>query len=101
MTVPNRRPPRPHSCSKSRSPLRQRAAAKPSQVMKPNSSTKMLSAAQFKFGTTLPCFGSAGFYIRRFLRRKALAIVGREIDHRGEYRTRNNPQELKPIEERH
>ena len=35
MSVPKRRPPSPHSCSRSRSPLRQRAAAKPSQLMKP------------------------------------------------------------------
>src|SRR4029079_6845906 len=60
MTVPNRRPPRPHSCSRSRSPLRQCAAAKPSQVIKANSRTKIMSAVQFTSCTAcLPVYVSA------------------------------------------
>src|SRR5262249_58466672 len=55
----NRRPPSPHSCNRSRSPLRQCAAAKPSHVMKPNRATKTTSAVQFTSCTVAPpasCF---------------------------------------------
>src|SRR6516165_1232396 len=54
MKVPKPRPPSPHSCNRSRSPLRQWAAAKPSQVMNANSSTKTISATQFTSLTRVP-----------------------------------------------
>src|SRR5208337_1936669 len=80
--VPKRRPPSPHSCSKSRSPLRQLAAAKPSHVMKPNSSTKMPRATQFTFGTRLP------------------SDLRGPIDHRGDRGAHDDPQQLEPVKER-
>src|SRR5580700_10513549 len=81
MSVPKRRPPRPHSCNRSRSPLRQRAAANPSQVMKPNRRTKTLSATQ------LTCSMSVS--------------LGGEVDNRRGDRADDHPQHLVPIKERH
>src|SRR5208282_4519534 len=54
MTVPKRRPPSPHSCNWSRSPLRQWAAAKPSHVMNPNSAMNTINAVQFTSCTAIP-----------------------------------------------
>src|SRR5437764_7741729 len=81
MTVPKRRPPKPHSWSRSRSPRRQRAAAKPSQVMKRKSATKTTSATQFT-----SCMGS---------------LLGGEIDGGGEDGADDDPEELVPIKEGH
>src|SRR5215471_7377220 len=83
MMVPKRRPPRPHSCSRSRSPLRQCAAAKPSQVMSPNSTTRMISAVQ-----------------SMIIALRVPLPVGGEIDDRGEDRAEDHPQQLVPVEER-
>src|SRR5580704_12452298 len=80
-TVPKRRPPSPHSCSRFRSPLRQRAAAKPSQVMKPKSNTKIINAIQSTCATS-----------KLFLRG--------EIDDRADHYTEDHPGELIPVEER-
>src|SRR5262249_1723122 len=84
--VPNRRPPSPHSCNRSRSPLRQCAAAKPSHVMKANSATKMMRAVQFTCCIVL-------------LPRRP-SILGREIDDRRENSSDDHPKELVPVEER-
>src|SRR6516165_2776336 len=43
-----RRPPRPHSCSKSRSPLRHLAAAKPNQVIKANNIMKIIRESNLR-----------------------------------------------------
>src|SRR5262249_3183135 len=95
ITVPKRRPPRPHSCSRSRSPLRQLAAAKPNQVMKPNSAAKMMRAVQFTSCTAitpeLRVRGSA---------RELHSILGREIDDRRQNGADNHPSKLVPVEER-
>src|SRR5271163_182496 len=88
-TVPKRRPPRPHSCNRSRSPRRQRAAANPSQVMKPNSRTKTTNAIPFTCGTTLPLETLCA--LSRF--------PGGEIDHGREHRADAHPEKLKPVEE--
>src|SRR5215467_8413543 len=100
MRVPKRRPPRPHSCSWSRSPLRQCAAAKPSQVMKPNSTTKMMSATQFT--PCMTCLSrqcSCWFVVRR--RRPLARLLGDHVDHRIEDRGDDHPQHLVPVEERY
>src|SRR6266581_463235 len=103
MNVPNRRPPRPHSCSRSRSPLRQRAAAKPSQVINANSRMKIVRATQFTSATALlPIFF---FYPRlltaaRLCGKADLLILGRKVDDRGQDRSDDDPQELIPIKER-
>src|SRR5579871_185375 len=81
ISVPKRRPPRPHSCSNSRSPRRQWAAAKPSQVMKPNSRMKTVSAVQF--------------------RSMAPLLFGRPIDHGRYGRADEYERELEPVKERH
>src|SRR5208282_6460635 len=97
MTVPKRRPPSPHSCNWSRSPLRQWAAAKPSQVMKPNRATKTISAVQFTSCTAfLPTFR---FLISGAPRGRALIFVG-EVHDRSEHRTDDHPEHLVPIEKR-
>src|SRR5579863_5584091 len=83
MRVPKRRPPRPHSCSRSRSPLRQWAAAKPSHVISANSSTKIESAVQFTSDMASPS-----------------PTLGREVDDRGENRADDHPEHLVPVEER-
>src|SRR5215469_13906864 len=90
MNVPKRRPPRPHSCSRSRSPLRQWAAAKPSQLTQANSTTQTMSAVQFT-----PCTARLRGRLRAFE-----AILGGEIDHRGEHGADQDPQQLVPVEER-
>src|SRR5580704_5155860 len=88
-TVPKRRPPRPHSCNWSRSPRRQRAAANPSQVMKPNSRTKTTNAIPFTCGTTLPLE----------MLRDLLRFPSHEVDHGCEHRAHEDPEQLKPVEE--
>src|SRR5271157_1067690 len=94
MMVPKRRPPSPHSCSRSRSPLRQWAAAKPSQVMKPNRATKTISAVQFTSCTAfLPTF-FVGAPHRRAL------IFGGEVHDRSEHRADDHAEHLVPIEKR-
>src|SRR5271166_5768226 len=88
ITVPKRRPPRPHSCSRSRSPLRQLAAAKPNQVIKANNKTKIVRAVQFTSCTVSPL--------------PALALVfGRKIHDCCEHSTDDYPKKLIPVEERH
>src|ERR1051326_348099 len=91
MSVPNRRPPRPHSSSKSRSPRRQRLAMNPSQVTKPNSSTKTISATQFTSRTISPSLP---------MERRCSAPLGHEIDQARERRSDQHPQQLVPVEER-
>src|ERR1700733_8004161 len=59
--------------------------------MNPNSTMKMISAIQLTFGTAFP---------HRFVFRPE-SFFGREIDHRGEYRADEHPQELIPVKERH
>src|SRR5580692_707600 len=108
--VPKRRPPRPHSCSWSRSPLRQCAAAKPSHVMKPNSAMKMIRAVQFTSCTVcLPTFTSYCLVSSAPRRGGAPSpddefaprlLLGREIDDRGQHRRDDHPEHLIPIEER-
>src|SRR5271167_2960583 len=96
-TVPKRRPPSPHSWSKSRSPLRQLAAAKPNHVIKPNTAMKMIRAIQLTSGTVflLPpslALGYMVYVIRLVFRRK--------IHDRGKHGTDNYPKKLIPVEER-
>src|SRR5580704_190208 len=110
--VPKRRPPRPHSCSWSRSPLRQWAAAKPSHVMKPNSAMKMIRAVQFTSCTAclpiftflflLPCIPATwrDNVTRRRPLRSQLILLCREIDDRGQHRRDDHPEHLIPVEER-
>src|SRR5579871_1748303 len=93
MSVPKRRPPRPHSCSWSRSPLRQCAAAKPSQVMKANSATKTKSAIQSTCATLLPFLVSFVAPDRTSLTRS------HEVHDRREHRTHQHPGELEPVKE--
>src|ERR1700730_4883010 len=99
MTVPKRLPPSPHSCSKSRSPRRQRAAAKPNQVMKPNSSTKIVSATQFTSFMTFPLI-CLGFLTSDRGGATLRLLLGGQIDHRRDYGADEDPQELIPVEER-
>src|SRR6185437_14569072 len=47
--VPKRRPPRPHSCSRFKSPRRQCAAMKPRTVTSANNTMKTISAVTFTF----------------------------------------------------
>src|ERR1700722_1299468 len=104
MMVPKRRPPNPHSCSWSRSPLRQCAAAKPSHVMKPNSAMKMIRAVQFTSCTAclprllglISCV--SGCLIPRW--RGTDLVFGREIDDRGQNGPDDDPEHLVPIKER-
>src|SRR5215510_12004863 len=83
MSVPKRRPPGPHSSNWSRSPLRQLAAAKPSQVLKPNSTTKTRRATQLT--SCMTC----------------LLLPGRDIDHRRQPGAEEDPEQLIPVEEGH
>src|SRR5580704_15750799 len=57
--------------------------------MKPNSRTKTTSAIPFTCGTTLSL---------EFLR-ALLRIPSHEIDHGGEHRAHQDPEQLKPVEE--
>src|SRR5579863_1126621 len=109
MRVPKRRPPSPHSCNWSRSPLRQFAAAKPSQVMKPNSTTKTMRAVQLTSATaSLPRPALCLFRMIWFSAEPwgaptapgQLLVVSREIDDRGQSGADDHPQHLVPIEER-
>src|SRR5689334_9279879 len=94
MKVPKRRPPSPHSCNRSRSPLRQWAATKPSQVMNANRSTKTINAIQFTSRTRLPP--------ERFARAWTAGLrLGGEVDDRGQDRADDHPKKLIPVEERH
>src|SRR5262249_25354478 len=95
MRVPKRRPPRPHSCRRSRSPLRQWAAAKPSHVMKPNRATKTTSAVQCTSGTECLRMSWLG---RRFCAGSRSVLRG-EIDDRGQNGADDHPGELVPVEE--
>src|ERR1700676_1135484 len=88
MRVPNRRPPRPHSWSWSRSPRRQWAAAKPSQVMKPNKRTKTVRATQFSSITHAPAAPPS------------TGPLGREINDGGRGCASYDQRHLKPVEER-
>src|SRR5882762_10228385 len=97
MTVPKRLPPSPHSCSKSRSPLRQRAAAKPNQVMKANSSTKIVSATQFTSCMTFPWFVIVLW--RQIGAGDAGLLLSGQIDHRRDYGADEDPQQRIPVEE--
>src|SRR6516165_5500415 len=95
MTVPKRRPPRPHSCSRSRSPLRQCAAANPSHVIRANSTTKTESAVQLRSSTAFP---------QSFIRFDSQVELGAslldgEVDDRGEHGTDQHQGKLEPIEE--
>src|ERR1700746_2071651 len=101
--VPKRRPPSPHSCNRSRSPLRHRAAAKPSQVIKANSATKMIKAIQFASCTALLpnsspyCFVVLSFCV--VISAGAL-LVGHEVDNCGQDGSKDDPEQLVPVEER-
>src|SRR5271166_6009201 len=86
ITVPKRRPPSPHSCSKSRSPLRQLAAAKPSQVIRANKIMNMVSATQLGSGTVFS-------YLHIFF--------GGKIDDCSKHGADDYPKQLVPIKERH
>src|SRR5882757_9629625 len=87
MTVPKRRPPKPHSCSRSKSPLRHFAAAKPSQDTRPNNNTKIVSAIQFTFDTPIPLI-------------LFRSVFGGVVDDGSQDRTAEDPSKLKPIKER-
>src|SRR5262245_23206036 len=97
--VPKRRPPRPHSLSWSRSPLRQCAAAKPSQVTSPNSATKTISATQFTSVTETYSLESGGSGAGGSDAETA-SVVGREINDGGQHRADQNGGELIPVEKR-
>src|ERR1700748_2376026 len=78
--VPKRRPPRPHSCSMVRSPLRQCAATNPSTVTRTNRRTKTMSAVQ--------------------LIMRPPPSVFEPVDDADDHRAQDDPQELVPVEER-
>src|SRR5689334_21001100 len=78
--VPKRRPPSPHSCSRSRSPLRQCAAMNPSQVTRANSTTKTMSAVQLIMSRS--------------------SSVLEPIDDGDDDCAQDDPEELVPVEER-
>src|SRR5665213_147646 len=103
--VPKRLPPRPHSFSWSRSPLRHCAAAKPSQVIKPNSATKTMSAVQLTSCMISPRLTSSYFLISslitKFRDADAALIFGRKINDRGQNGADDDPEQLIPIKERH
>src|SRR4029077_10296537 len=87
--VPKRRPPRPHSCKRFRSALRQRAATKPSQATSRNSATKMVVAVRSSFNEAPS---------------RALILRGALFQHVNcpdADRTHENPGELKPKKEWH
>src|SRR3954471_22543289 len=88
MTVPSRRPARPHSCNSVRSPRRQWAATKPKTVTSPNSSTKTMIAVQFMAVPRIGCL---------LLRRVCVLCAG--VDEKDNQRCENDPNELVPIEE--
>src|SRR5215475_10826538 len=94
MIVPKRRPPRPHSCSWSRSPLRQCAAANPNHEIRANSTTKTESAVQLSSSTAFPqsfiCFDNRVELGASFL--------DGEVDDRVEHGTEQHQGELEPIE---
>src|SRR5215467_9680129 len=89
MTVPSRRPAKPHSCNSVRSPRRQWAATKPRTVTRPNSSTKTMIAVQFM---AVPRIGG--------LLRRRVCVSRAGIDEENDQRCENDPDELVPIEER-
>src|SRR5215469_15882426 len=95
--VPKRRPPSPHSCSRSRSPLRQRAAAKPSQVMRANSATKMIKAVQFTSCTAFlpgcPCY-LLPLPRLAWCSLQAALVIGCEVDSCGQDGPDDDPKEL-------
>src|SRR5579883_84642 len=84
MSVPKRRPPRPHSCSTSRSPRCQWAAAKPSQVMNPNRAKKTMRATQLMSCMSAP----------------ARLAFGNQVDDRRDGGADQHQRELEPVEER-
>src|SRR5580693_9967182 len=99
MSVPKRRPPRPHSCSWSRSPLRQRAAANPSQVMKTKRTTKTISAVQLTSCTTsLPRFSLCFWLASRSAAPRYMRDG--EIDNGRQDCSEDHAEKLIPIEER-
>src|ERR1700688_4811758 len=110
MMVPKLRPPNPHSCNWSRSPLRQCAAAKPSHVMNAKSATKITRAVQFTSCTAfLPDFPFIVLCARPAMRHDSVTrrrqlcgwlLLGREIDDRGQHRRDDHPEHLIPVEER-
>jgi hypothetical protein len=99
MMVPNRRPPSPHSCNRSRSPRRHRAAAKPSQVMKANSATKMMRAVQFTCGTESSVPSRPRAPPARCLGWSL--VLGRKVNYCGQDGAEDDPEQLVPIEEWH
>src|SRR5258705_4085219 len=88
MTIPSRRPAKPHACNSVRSPRRQWAAAKPRTVTSPNSSTKTMIAVQFT------AVSPTGYLL---LRRVRFSCAG--VDKKDNDRCQNDPNELVPIEE--
>src|SRR5207248_5874632 len=105
-TVPKRRPPRPHSCSRSRSPLRQCAAMKPRTVMRANSSIKIMRATQLTSATAILL---VLFVDPRLLPAIRAGCVGRptclilsdEINDGGQDGSDDHPEHLIPVEERY
>src|ERR1700730_4398997 len=96
MSVPKRRPPRPPSFSRSLSPRRQWAAAKPSQVMNPNKSMKTMSATQL-----ISCMAPPGLSIIVAARLLSLRGFGDPINDGRHGGADENQSQLKPVEERH
>src|ERR1700761_5484290 len=104
MSVPKRRPPRPHSCNMSRSPLRHRAAANPNQVMKPKTTTKMISAVQLtacmadrlRCGAVIHSLSSVGSAASA-----ASIVPDGQVDDGRDDGADDNPEHLVPIEIRH
>src|SRR5271170_4496903 len=99
MRVPKRRPPKPHSCSRSKSPRRQRAAAKPNQVIRPNSNTKIVSATQFT-SCTMILSSRVLSYPCAVIARALKLFGGLKIDDGREHGADDHPEQLEPIEER-
>src|SRR5580658_8734802 len=91
-TVPNRLPPSPHSCSWSRSPLRQRAAANPSQVMKPNSTMNTPNAIWFTWPIMCP--------LRTRIPPASWLVPDHPVDHRREDGAHDDPEQLEPVKKR-
>src|SRR6185437_4136781 len=102
MKVPKRRPPRPHSFRRLRSPLRQWAAAKPSQVIKANKTMKTISAVQFTSATASPPRMFSDYVLGAEFDSAAPPLMGDgEIDNRGQDGAEDDPEELVPVEKRH
>src|SRR6516164_6509023 len=107
MMVPKRRPPSPHSCRRSRSPLRQLAAAKPSQVMKANSRTKTVVATQLISLTGMPPQAILAPPMKPpsnpsgQLPSSSSLSLGCEVNDRSQDRADDHPKQLIPVEERH